>query len=189
MTDKTAIRQAAVGQDFGADTAEFDPAEDIGEDVAQEKRGILLTDRQSYERVIEGLKRAADAMRHRAAINHRGAGESWNRLADKADKARQIAVVSSGFNRPEDGKPTERKFGGETLGLVDATLRISQGLKDAEAGCRQISNCHRSKGNGSKEEIGFRWLRLSMAIQQISEWVKELERLCSMLKVSSEWRN
>ena len=77
MTDtKTAVRQAAIGVDFGTDTAAFDPSQAVGEDVAQDKRGILLTDYQSYERIIEGLKRAADGCRHRAAVNHRGAAES-----------------------------------------------------------------------------------------------------------------
>jgi hypothetical protein len=87
----------------------------------------LLTDCQSYERVIDGLNRAADGCLHRAAMNYRGSRDSWNRLADKADKARQIAARASGFNRLEDGKPTERKFGSKTLSLVEATMRIFQG--------------------------------------------------------------
>jgi hypothetical protein len=98
------------------------------EDVALDKRGILLTDYQSYERVIEGLKRAADGCLHRAAMNYPGSRDPWNRLTDK------MAVRASGFNRLEDGKPTERKFGSRTLSLVEATTRISQEFK--EAGCR-----------------------------------------------------
>jgi hypothetical protein len=188
MTDtKTAVRQAAVGQDFGADTAAFDPDAPAAEEVAQDKRGILQTDFQSYERTIEGLKRAADGARHRAAVNHRGAAESWNALADKIDKGRQIAVRLSGFNRPEDGQPTKRLFGGKTLSLVEATTRISTGLREAAAGCRQISNCHRSVGNGSKEDVGFSWLRLAIALDRIGDDVKELERRLSMLWVTSQW--
>lgn len=189
MTDsKTAVRQAAIGQDFGADTAGFDPSAPATEDVAQDKRGILITDFQSYERVIEGLKKAADAIRHRAAANHRGAADSWNALADKLDKGRQIAVRMAGFNRLEDGKPTQRVFGGRTLSRTETATRTTDGLRQAAAGCRQISNCHRSVGNGSKEAVGFGWLQLAMALDRIADDVKELERRCSMLRVASEWR-
>lgn len=188
MTDKNAIRAAAVGQHFGADTAAFDPNEAVAEDVAQDKRGILVTDFQSYERAIDALKRAADGCRHRAAVNNRGAGESWNALADKLDRGRQIAVRMGGFGRPEDGKPTRRLSGGRTLSLVEATTRIATGLREASAACRQISNCHRSVGNGSRVDVGLGWLQLGTAFDKIAGEVKELARRCSMLQVASEWR-
>jgi hypothetical protein len=44
MTDtKTAVRQPAAGQDFGADTAAFDLHAPIAEEVARDKRGITGT--------------------------------------------------------------------------------------------------------------------------------------------------
>jgi hypothetical protein len=32
----------------------------------------------------------------------------------------------------------QRLFGGRTLSLIDATTRITMGLREAETGCRQI---------------------------------------------------
>jgi len=188
MTDtKTATRQAAVGRDFGADTAAFDPSEGVAEDVAQDKRGVLLTDFQSYERIIEGLKLAADSARHRAYRNEQNSRVKWDAVADKLDKARQITVRASGFNRLQDGNPSLRIFGGEVMNRSLAASRIKTGLKDAAAGCRQVSNCHRSVGNGSKEATGFEWLKLAIAIEQIGDWVKEIEQSCTPLRVDSQW--
>lgn len=176
--DKTAIRAAAVGQDFGTDTAAFDPNQPAVEDIAQDKRGILMREFESYERVIEGMKRAADGARHRAVCSTREAGEAWNMLADQMDKGRQIAVRLSGFNRMMDGKPSDKVFGGETLTLVDATTRISQGLKNAAAGARQIANCQR---------MSLEWLRLAQVFDHFADRAKELGIICSQLKVASQW--
>jgi hypothetical protein len=86
-----------------------------------------------------------------------------------------------------EGLHPEHDVGGETLSLVEATSQISEGFREAETDCRQISNCHQSVDNGARETVGFERLRVAEAIHRISEWTKELARLCTSLEVASQW--
>jgi hypothetical protein len=174
---KTAIRQEALGKDFGPDTAEFDPTEGVAEDVAQEKRGILMRELESYERIVDGTRRAADGARHRAYRN-KDTRDAWDALADQIDQGRRIAVRLSGYNRMEDGNASERVLTGEGLSLVEATTRINTGLKDAASGARQIANGQR---------MSFEWLRLAMVYEHIAKRARELARECTKLEVASHW--
>jgi len=79
----------------------------------------------------------------------------------------------------EDGKATERVFGGEGLSLVEATTRISQGLRDAAAGAQQIANA---------QHMSLEWLRLAGAYDHFAERARKLAGECSMLQVASQWR-
>jgi hypothetical protein len=177
MTDKDAIRAAAVGQDFGADTAEFDPTEGVAEDVAQEKRGVLMNERESWERVAEGLKLAADGARQ---IARRRSPDAWNRLAQYFDSLRKAIVrEAGGYDDARDRRQSVEQWGGEGMPFPAAHSRLMDGLRQAATGAEQIANCQR---------LDLRWLRYASQLRELRDKAHKMALAGSPLKVASEWR-
>jgi hypothetical protein len=172
---KDAIRSAAVGQDFGADTAEFDPQAPVTEAVEQDKRGTLMLERESYERIVEGLKKASDGARHMARWKN---PDLWNSLAAFLDQLRRAVVKESGFDRSEDGRDSLQVFGGDGLTWSDANTRILTGLKDAGAGARQIALGQR---------MDLRWTRYANQFDRMRDKAHDMAMASSPLKVAAQW--
>lgn len=176
MSDaKEAIRSAAVGQDFGADTAAFDPNAPVTEAVEQDHRGSLMKEFESYERIVEGLKKASDGARHVAT---HASPDLWNKLAELMDLYRRNVVRESGFGRMEDGRASLAVFGGDTLNPTEAKTRIATGLRDAEAGANQIAICQRMNG---------RWLTYANHFNKIARSVREIALRQSRNAVMAQW--
>ncbi len=176
MTDKNAVRADAVGKDFGADTAAFDPNAPVTEDVAQDKRGTLMREFESYERIIEGMKKAADGARHMARFTN---PDLWNQLAAFLDQVRRAIIREAGFDRPQDAKDSVQQFGGEGLTWSEAQARITTGLKEAEAGARQIALGQR---------MDLKWTRYATQIDRMRDKAHQMALNASPLRVASHWR-
>lgn len=173
--DKESVRAAAVGQDFGTDTAEFDPQAGVTEAVEQDHRGIRMVEFESYERIIDGLKSASDAARHMARWKN---PDLWNALAQFLDQLRRAMVKEAGFDRPNDGRDSQQVFGGEGLTWSDANTRMLTGLKDAAAGARQISLGQR---------MDLRWTRYANQLDAMRDKAHEMALASSPLRVAAAW--
>ncbi len=175
MTDKSAIRTAAVGQDFGADTAAFDPTAPVTEAVEQDHRGSLMREFESYERIVEGLKKASDGARHMARWAN---PDLWNALAQFLDQLRRAVVQEAGFDRPQDRNDSLQVFGGDGITWTDANTRLLTGLKDAGLGARQIAMAQR---------MDLRWMRYANQFDKMRDKAHDLAMASSPLKVAAQW--
>lgn len=103
------------------------------------RRGTLMTERESYERIIEGHRLAADAARHLAKRERKAA---WVTVANGLDEMRLHVMKLA---RIEDAgfRPTTDSSGSGGLGWRNARDRFREGLRQAAGGCRQMATCHR----------------------------------------------
>ncbi len=175
MTDKSVIHSASVGQDFGADTADFDPTAPVTEAVEQDHRGSIMCEFESYERIIEGMKIASDGARHMARYAN---PDPWNRYADFLDQVRRAMVQLAGFDRPEDARVSFQQFGGEGISRTAALSRIRTGLDGASAGARQIAQAQR---------MDLRWQIRANHINALRDKAHQMALASSPLSVASAW--
>ena len=172
--DKEAVRAAAVGQDFGADTAEFDPAAPVTEAVEQDHRGTVMREFESYERIVEGLKIASDGARNMARFKN---PDLWNKLAGFLDQLRKAMVKEAGFDRPEDARESQQAFGGN-MSWTTASSRVANGLKDAAGGARQIALGQR---------MDLRWTQYANRLDEMRDKAHEMALASSPLAVAAKW--
>lgn len=137
------------------DTA-YDPDKDPGGYVPMERRGVSMNERQSYERVVDGLKQAADGARHLSPWRE---DEEWDRLATLMDALRLSFVTIAKMDRPGDASLSLPKAGGLILGPKDSYERVYAGLGMASAGARQMAVCHRGDVRYSRLASGLENLR------------------------------
>lgn len=102
-----------------------------------------MIERESYERVIEGLRISADAAQHLAAREPQAAG-LWRATSGKLDQVRRIAVQKAGLGLVLREQETRRKDGGDVMRYKDARARFREGLQQASGGARQLATCFRA---------------------------------------------
>lgn len=147
------------------------------EPVAQDKRGSLMTELESWERVIEGLKLASDGARNMA--RHR-APDLWNRLAAYFDSLRKAVIKDGGFDRPSDATSSQQAWGADGISSGEAHKRLMNGLKGAAAGCRQLSLGQR---------MDLRWSMYADRIDRLRDKAHALALKGSPLVTDAGWRN
>jgi hypothetical protein len=125
-------------------------------DPLPDPRAIVMLERESYERIIEGLKIAADAAMHLAAQELENMS-AWLRLAAKLDQVRRAAVQVAGIDSPSKQRETER-LRGNALPWRDARGRFREGIKQAAGGMRQLATCFRME---------LLWLRMARDLEQM----------------------
>jgi hypothetical protein len=152
MTDKT----------FDANAIGGEPQEA----VVVDRRGTLMRERESYERVIEGLKMASDGAQHLAQSRQQG---NWRTLANVFDKIR-TAVARLGGMRTEgtDATPSQEKFNADHMGVHAAYDRVYRGLDMAAKGARQVATCHRGD---------LRWSVYASKIEVLRDQCSKLIRM------------
>ena len=103
--------------------------------------GTRMIEKESYERVIEGLKMAADACVHLAKIEPLK-GSVWTEIGQVLDKMRRDAVTLGGVelaSRQSETAPVR----GEAYSWRKARDRFLDGIKQATGGMRQLASCFR----------------------------------------------
>lgn len=105
------------------------------------RQGSLMNERQSYERVIEGLKIASDACAHLIAHEPINAIQ-WREYLTRFDKARLICVQHAGLGLSMKEKETG-EVRGDPLPWRKCRARFLEGIEQAAGGCRQLATCHR----------------------------------------------
>lgn len=119
--------------------------------------GTRMIERESYERVIEGLKLAADAAQHLAGLEPEAAN-LWRRVGSNLDQCRRISVQHAGLGLVIQENETRQKRGGDLMNYKPARARFREGLQQASGGMRQLATCFRN-------DIG--WSRLAQQIEEM----------------------
>lgn len=110
-------------------------------DPLPDPRGTRMIERESYERVVEGLKMAADACAHLAKHEPKH-GETWKSIGALLDRMRLEAVKLAGLDLTM--KQTETQgVRGDPVGWRAARDRFLDGIRQATGGMRQLATCFR----------------------------------------------
>lgn len=105
------------------------------------RQGSLMDERQSYERVIEGLRMISDACAH--LIHHEPLqAEHWRAFMTRFDKARLICVQQAGLGLTMSEKETG-EVRGDPMPWRECRQRFLDGVMQAAGGCHQLATCHR----------------------------------------------
>lgn len=149
--------RAEVGEDLATRAPQpDDPAVHVGADGDPLAKGTRMGERESYERVIEGLKIAADAAAH-LAIHEMLNQANWNARMGFLDRARKAAIKHAGIEDPIGANETE-KVRRNPLPWRQARERYRDGLRQAAGGMRQLATCFRSD---------LTWLKMAMTIEEM----------------------
>lgn len=112
-------------------------------DPLPDPKAVTMRERESYERVVEGLKIAADAAKH-CARREPQRFAMWMGISTRLDNVRRAAVEKAGLS----AVIVQRETGdvhGAAMDWTDARKRFRDGLKQAAGGCRQIAVVHRAE--------------------------------------------
>jgi len=113
--------------------------------------GTAMIERESYERIIEGLKKAADRAAHLAireaersitAEDAAKARSSWANIALRLDLVRKIAIKKAGLEDPISARQTAA-VRANPLPWRQARDEFRESLRQASGGCRQLATCFR----------------------------------------------
>lgn len=105
------------------------------------RQGSLMSERQSYERIIEGLTMISDACAH--LIRHEPLqAEHWRGFMTRFDQARRICVQKAGLGLVMQQSETA-ELRGDPLPWRKCRQRFLEGVEQAAGGCHQIATCHR----------------------------------------------
>lgn len=111
-------------------------------DPLPDPKAVEMRERESYERVVEGLHMAADAAKHLARREPQRFA-MWMQMSTNLETVRKIAIQHAGI---EDTIP--KALGdvrGDALDYGEARKRFRDGVKQAAGGCRQIALVHRGE--------------------------------------------
>lgn len=106
------------------------------------RQGTLMLEKESYERIIEGLKISSDAAAHLVKQEPEAAPQ-WRLMARNLDAARKICVQHAGIGLTMKEKDTSA-VRGEAMAWKMARDRFREGLIQAAGGCRQLATCFRA---------------------------------------------
>lgn len=137
--------------------------------------GTRMIEKESYERVVEGLKIMADAAAHLVRLEPSSA-HIWRGVHQRLDTTRRAAVQYAGLTEPMQQQETEAKRNGDTMPWVEARKRFREGGKQAAGGMRQLATCHRSD---------FAWSRMAGEIEDMVRKLSEGAR--KKLRPPSLW--
>ena len=109
--------------------------------------GTKMIEKESIERVVEGLKMAEDACQH-LAKGETVKASIWLDIATILAKMRRDAVKLAGHEMPM----SQEQLGhvrGEAYSWIKARRRFLDGMKQATGGMRQLATCFRGDWNWS----------------------------------------
>jgi len=124
--------------------------------------GTRMLERESYERVVEGLKIASDACLHLARQEDHNAhvwsiagvgakkdaatrdAETWRAICRLIDSVRYQAVALARIDHPGALNPTPALEGSKSMTWRQARDRFLNGIAQATGGMRQIATCFRA---------------------------------------------
>lgn len=154
-----------------------DPEFEVSEPIEKDKRGTVMAELESWERVIDGLKMASDGARHMARY---GKSDECNRFAAYLDQLRRAVIRDGGFDRPSDATASVVQFGGEGIPLPEACRRVVEGLKMAAAGADQIAQCQR---------LDMRWVLYAQKFRTLADVESKLARQITQRVTDHGFRN
>jgi hypothetical protein len=126
---------------------------------------VRMIEGESYERVIEGLKMAADACVHLAKMEAEHC-ENWKKVGERLDTIRRSSAELAGLDLPMKQLATG-EVRGEPYDWNKARLRFLDGLRQATGGMRQIATCFRGD---------FRWSLKAQELERGHNYFRALLR-------------
>lgn len=114
-----------------------------------------MVEKESYERVIEGLKMSADACMH-LARQEPADGEKWKAIGQLLDKVRLEASKLAGLDLVMKQIETQGARG-NPYAWKRARQRFLDGIRQATGGMRQLATCFRGD---------IRWSILAQGLEQ-----------------------
>ena len=111
-------------------------------DPLPDDKSVKMLERESYERVIEGLKMAAEGA-SRCARMEKEHVEYWQGFVRRLDMARKICIKEAGIGDVIKFNETPSSWGGEAGNWTDTRMQFREGIKQASGGARQMATCHR----------------------------------------------
>lgn len=143
-------------------------------DPVRDPKGTLMIEKESIERIVEGLKIAAEGAAHLAvgarieadelaSLRTDGADQvarqqaaRWGALAIRFDKMRRLAVEIAGEEVHRQQETPQVRGGPMPYRL--ARERFREGLRQASGGMRQIATCFRGQ---------IQWSQMARALDDI----------------------
>lgn len=124
-------------------------------------QGTRMLERESYERVIEGLKIAADACVHLIRREPENATR-WRGICIRLDQCRRIAIQHAGIEDVIRAKETGQVIG-DGMAWKAARARFREGLVQAAGGMRQLATCFR---------MDLWWSRCATALENMERGIR-----------------
>jgi hypothetical protein len=145
--------------------------------------GTKMIEKESIERVIEGLKMAEDACQH-LAKGETVKASIWIDIAAILAKMRRDAVTLAGH----DLAMKQEQMGnvrGEAYSWVKARRRFLDGMKQATGGMRQLATCFRGDWNWSfmaqqLERHEDKFCRLLLPVNRLQPDAARARRIMAM---------
>lgn len=131
-----------------------------GDPVAQ---GTRMIERDSYERVIEGLKMAADACVHLKEREPERL-DQWEGWRSRLDLVRRACIKIAGLEDTIRAQETAAQLRGKAQGWMDMRKRLREGLKQAAGGARQLATCFR---------MDFQWSRIATELENMERNISQ----------------
>lgn len=124
-------------------------------------QGTRMLERESYERIIEGLKLSADACMHMIVQEPEKTGK-WRGISLRLDQCRRICIQHAGIDDVIRARQTE-EVRGEAMRWRDARTRLREGLVQAAGGARQLAVCFR---------MDFMWSTIATELETMERNIK-----------------
>lgn len=124
---------------------------------------VSMIEKESIERVVEGLRISADACMH-LAKQEPERGQAWKEIGALLDKVRLEACKLAGLEAAIRVNPTPGARG-NPYAWKRARLRFLDGLKQATGGMRQLATCFRGD---------FRWSYMAQQLERREEAFRAL---------------
>lgn len=133
--------------------------------------GIRMLEADSIDRVVDGLKIAADGAFHLAYWRQ---DFSWEAVARGIDALR-IKLARLARSKSSDEIPTRDPGSMGTLTVLESYQRLDEGLKNAARAARQIASGHRGD---------LRWVQAANALDEWARRCNSLVRLRNRQKAA-----
>lgn len=159
-----------------ADSTSPEPDEPETKGIERDKhgdpvlQGTRMIEKESYERVVEGLKMAADGSAH-LAFAHRDIGElelgmKWANLAIMLDKIRLAAIDVAAIEDKSRFRGTD-EIRRDPMPFMRAVDRVNNGFKQAAGGMRQLATCFRAD---------YRWSNMATMVENLERKTRAPKR-------------
>jgi hypothetical protein len=140
----------------------------VGADGLPLLQGSRMVERESYERVIDGLRIAAEGFMHLACWEGTEEGRANRKgVARMLDSTRRICIQYAGLDDVQRSDPTA-EVTGDVMSFRNARARVVFGLRQAGGGARQLATYHR---------MDLKWSRLANEIEALERQVKTGKRM------------
>jgi hypothetical protein len=124
-------------------------------DPLPDPRGTLMIEKESYERVIEGLKMAAEACMHLACHTKKN-HVAWKTTGEIFDRMRLTACDLAGIELTMRQRRTT-EVRGDPYQWRKARDRFLEGLEQTIGGMRQLASCFRAD---------YRWALMAQHLER-----------------------